>query len=244
MRIKSLFFSFLVLSILLGCSKAEQKKAEKPSPKGTHKVTVLEFQNVPSYTYMKVSENDKEYWIAAPTTKVEKGEVLFFKQAMEMKNFESTTLKKTFKSILFVQDISKTLIPEKSSAQTGKQITPIAAHSNNKGAAKVPTAKIKKSKAELTIAKLYKTKDKLNGKKVKFKGKVVKFSPNIMGKNWAHLEDGTKMGSNIDITVTLIGIVSVGQIVTVEGKVKTNVDYGYGYSYPVMIQDAKVIKKK
>ena len=242
MRIKSIFFSFLVLSVLVGCSKAEQKKTEKPSPKGTHKVTVVEFQNVPSYTYLKVSENGKEYWVAAPTTKVEKGEVLYFKQAMEMKNFESTTLKKTFKSILFVQDISKTLTPEKLSTQAGKQIAPVTARSNDKGVAKVPTAKIKKSKTELTIAKLYKTKDKLNGKKVKFKGKVVKFSPNIMGKNWAHLEDGTKMGGNTDITVTLTGIVKVGQIVTVKGMVKTNVDYGYGYAYPVMIQEAKVIK--
>ncbi len=242
MRLKSIIFSIFVLAFLASCSKAETKKTDKTLPKGTHKVTVVEFQDVPSYTYIKVNENNKEYWIAVTTINVKEGETLYFRQAVEMKNFESTTLKKTFKSILFVQDVSKTLTPEKVAIKGINNIEPMAAHSKDTEVKKVPTVKIKKKKGALTIAALYKNKDKLNNKKVTFKGKVVKLNPNIMGKNWAHLEDGTKMGENIDITVTLNEMVQTGQTVTVEGTLKTNIDYGYGYSYSVMIQDAKIVK--
>lgn len=242
MRVKALILSFLVLALLIGCSKTEGKKTSEQIPQGVHKVTVVEFQDVPSYTYLKVAENSKEYWIAVPSLTVKKGETLYFKQAMEMRDFESTSLKRTFKSILFVQDISKVLTPEKVKTSNPSQIAPIPAHSKDQEVKKAPTVKIKKKKSELTLANLYKTKNSLNGKKVKFKGKVVKFNPNIMGKNWAHLEDGTKMGGNIDITVTMTESTTVGQTITVEGTVKTNVDYGYGYAYSVMIQDAKIIK--
>jgi len=242
MRVKSLILSFLVFALLIGCSQKKEKKTQEQLPKGVHKVTVVESQDVPSYTYLKVAENGKEYWIAVPSITVKKGETLYFRQAMEMKNFESTTLKRTFKSILFVQDISKVLMPEKVIAPANNKIAPLPAHSKDQEVKKVLTVKITKKKDELTIAKLYKTKDSLNGKKVKFKGKVVKYNQNIMGKNWAHLQDGTKAGNNVDITVTLTEPLSVGQTVTVEGTVKTNVDYGYGYSYSVMIQDAKIIK--
>jgi len=242
MSVKSFILSFLVFALLIGCSQKEEKKTQEQLPKGVHKVTVVEFQDVPSYTYLKVADNGKEYWIAVPSITVKKGETLYFSQAMEMKDFESTTLKRTFKSILFVQDISKTLKPAKVTTSRSNQMAPLPAHSKDQEVKKEPTVKIKKKKGELTIAKLYKTKDSLNGKKVKFKGKVVKYNPNIMGKNWAHLQDGTKSGGNVDITVTLTEPVAVGNIVTVEGTVKTNIDYGYGYAYSVMIQDAKIIK--
>ncbi len=242
MRFKSLVLFIFITTFIFACSKTEEKKIETQPADSVHKVTVIELQDVPSYTYLKVDENGKEYWIAVPTIKVEKGETLYFKRAMEMRNFESTTLKRTFKSILFVQDISKKLTPEKLTAPNGSKIPAIAAHTNTNEAKKITAAKIKKGKSELTVAKLYKTKNELNGKKVKFKGTVVKFNPSIMGKNWAHLEDGTKLGGNVDITVTVDGTVKVGETVTIEGTVKTNVDYGYGYSYAVMIQDAKVLK--
>ena len=62
----------------------------------------------------------------------------------------------------------------------------------------------------------------------------------IMGKNWLHIQDGTKSGSDFDLTVTTSDNVGKDQIVTVTGKIVLNKDFGYGYSYKVLMEDAKV----
>ena len=99
---------------------------------------------------------------------------------------------------------------------------------------------IKKAKGGYTVEELYIKKDQLDGKKVKVRGKVVKFNPNIMGKNWLHLQDGTgKPGAN-DITVTTRQNANIGGIVLVTGVLVTNKDFGGGYRYEVMLDDAAI----
>src|SRR3989338_1800245 len=99
---------------------------------------------------------------------------------------------------------------------------------------------ITKAKGGYTVEELYIKKNQLDGKKVKVRGKVVKFNPNIMGKNWLHLQDGTgKPGTN-DITVTTRQNANLGGIVLVTGVVVTNKDFGGGYRYEVMLDDAAI----
>lgn len=101
---------------------------------------------------------------------------------------------------------------------------------------KSATAKTETYKVEDLFAK----KEKLNGKKVTVKGKVVKFSPGIMGKNWIHLQDGSgKQGTN-DITVTTDQNAAIGDKIVVTGNLVTNKDFGGGYKYEVIIEEATV----
>ncbi len=94
------------------------------------------------------------------------------------------------------------------------------------------------------VEELYAKKEKLNGKKVSVKGKVVKFSPGIMGKNWIHLQDGSgKQGTN-DITITTDQNTSIGENIAVTGKLVTNKDFGGGYKYEVIIEEATVKAEK
>lgn len=94
----------------------------------------------------------------------------------------------------------------------------------------------------ITIEKLYAQKEKLAGKQVKVKGKVVKVNEGIMGKNFLHITDGTgKEGSN-DLTITSDGIAAVGDSVTVTGEVAVNRDFGYGYSYPLLLEKSTISK--
>ena len=94
------------------------------------------------------------------------------------------------------------------------------------------------------VEELYAKKEKLNGKKVTVKGKVVKFSPGIMGKNWIHLQDGSgKQGTN-DITITTDQNTSIGENIAVTGKLVTNKDFGGGYKYEVIIEEATVKAEK
>ena len=71
----------------------------------THKAKVLSFTDVPQYTYLEVSENNKTTWIAAPTVAVKKGDVVRFDDGMTMKDFHSKSLNRDFKTILFVNEV-------------------------------------------------------------------------------------------------------------------------------------------
>jgi hypothetical protein len=91
-----------------------------------------------------------------------------------------------------------------------------------------------------TVAEIVAKRAELKDQTVLVRGKVVKFNPEIMGKNWVHLRDGSGSaadGSN-DILVTTLAQAKVGEVVTVQGTVRTDKDFGSGYSYQVLIEEA------
>ena len=95
-----------------------------------------------------------------------------------------------------------------------------------------------------TVAEIWAQRKELGGREVVIRAKVVKFNPEIMGKNWIHLRDGSgsaEKGDN-DLTVTTDAVVAKGDIVSVRGKVTVDRDFTAGYAYPVIIEEAKVIK--
>lgn len=93
-----------------------------------------------------------------------------------------------------------------------------------------------------TVEEVVKQRAALKDKPAVVHGKVVKFNASIMGKNWVHLRDGTGSaadGTN-DVLVTTQDMTKVGDVVTVRGTVRTDKDFGSGYSYAVLIEDATV----
>jgi hypothetical protein len=94
----------------------------------------------------------------------------------------------------------------------------------------------------ITIANLFENKQSLSGKVIKIKGQVTKYNPAIMGKNWVHIQDGTEYKGEFDLTITTDGQVAVGQSVTFEGKLALDKDFGYGYSYNVLLEEGKIIQ--
>jgi hypothetical protein len=69
---------------------------------------------------------------------------------------------------------------------------------------------------------------------------VVKYNPGIMGKNWIHLRDGTGSAADNtnDILVTSANEARIGEVYTVKGIVRVDKDFGSGYSYKVLIEEA------
>jgi hypothetical protein len=94
----------------------------------------------------------------------------------------------------------------------------------------------------ITIAKLLANKTLYSGKVIKVKGSVTKFNPAIMGKNWVHIQDGTEFEGGFDLTITTDQQVSVGQTMTFEGKIVLDKDFGYGYVYSIMMEEAKPVQ--
>ncbi len=96
------------------------------------------------------------------------------------------------------------------------------------------------AKGGITIAELYAHKEKYQGKKVRIKGKITKYNPEILGKNWVHIQDGTDYQGQFDLTVTTQAELSQGMVVTFEGTITLNKDLGSGYFYPVLMENATV----
>ena len=240
MKFKVVLVSIIVVFILGACSKqAHEENAEDVNKveqntmaQSSHKAVVEEIAEAKSYTYLRVKEGDKDYWIAITKRPMEKGETIYFNKALEMKNFKSTDLNKTFESVLFVQDISKQ--PVQDQPQMGS-----SSAQGNKPVIVKEEVNVEPVKGGITISKLFANKKSYENKTVKIRGKVTKYNPGIMDKNWAHIQDGTSDGDNFDLTVTTQKDVKVGDVVTFEGKVALNKDFGYGYSYDVILEDAK-----
>jgi hypothetical protein len=101
---------------------------------------------------------------------------------------------------------------------------------------------LKPDEKGITIAELFSNKDKYAGKTVRIRGKVTKFNAAIMDKNWIHLQDGTESSGKFDLTATTDIEVAVGETITLEGKVAVGKDFGYGYSYEILLENAKIVK--
>jgi len=92
-----------------------------------------------------------------------------------------------------------------------------------------------------TIAELYSEKAALAGKEVKVRGKVVKFNSGIMGKNWMHIKDGTGEKDSSDLTLTTpTDTAKVGDVIVVTGVLVADKDFGMGYKYSIIIEEAKL----
>ncbi len=95
----------------------------------------------------------------------------------------------------------------------------------------------------MKVADVFAQKDTIGDKGVKLQGKVVKFNANIMGSNWLHVQDGSGTKGTNDIVVTTKSVVAVGDMVEVIGRVSRSRDFGAGYKFDVILENATVTKK-
>jgi RecJ-like exonuclease len=95
-----------------------------------------------------------------------------------------------------------------------------------------------------TVAALHQEKAALAGQTVQVQGKVVKVNNGIMGRNFLHVQDGTGDANSNDLTVTSKQTAAVGDQVTVTGRVVLDRDFGSGYSYPLLVEEASISAAK
>ena len=94
----------------------------------------------------------------------------------------------------------------------------------------------------VSIAELYENPAAYEGKTIRVKGEVAKFNAQIMERNWIHLQDGSEFEGNYDLTVTSQQGFEVGKIITLEGILALNRDFGYGYSYDLLLEKATIVE--
>ena len=231
---KAIYLIIISALILFGCkSEQDQDLTEKDVQKNeAHIATVIDKIPAKGYTYLQVSESKNDYWIAVPTMEIEIGETVYFSRFMVMEDFSSENIDKSFDEILFVEDARKSPTPDEM-----KNI-----HSGATSTEK-QEIKVEPLKDGITVQQLYDDKSAFNGKVVKVKGQVTKFNKQIMKRNWIHIQDGTGAENEFDLVITSNTDVQVGDIIIAEGKVAVDKDFGAGYFFPVMIEEAQIEKE-
>ncbi|MDT8442048.1 MAG: hypothetical protein RQ723_10350 [Desulfuromonadales bacterium] len=250
----------LVLAFALtmsGCS--EDKPAAKPATKPSEQAAspapqapatapaigkagkVTETVNAAGYTYVEVDTGSETFWAAAPEFTVQVGDDVVVPEGMPMPDYHSKTLDRTFEMVYFVPNV---MVGGEMAGGAPGEMPPGHPPTNGGTPSAVKTdidlSGVSKAEDGYTIAELYAQKADLSGKPVKVRGKVVKFSPEIMGKNWIHLQDGSGEGATSDLTVTSDASANLGDTVIITGKLVTGKDFGYGYQYDLIIEDAQV----
>ena len=216
--------------------------------------TVSETMNTGGYTYVQVDTGSEKVWAAAPECVVNVGDQVVIPQGAPMYDYHSKTLDRDFELVYFVasfQDASGAPLSGGSGMLSGHP--PMSGgHGSLTGAhggipqdtkaAEIDLSGVEKAEGGHTVSEIYAEKSDLSGKEVTVRGKVVKFNAQIMGKNWLHIRDGSgeaDAGTN-DVTVTSDTAAQVGDTVLVTGQVHLDKDFGYGYQYDVIIEDAQV----
>ena len=198
---------------------------------------VIETMNSGGYTYVKLESPQGQVWAAGPEISIKVGDKVEFAGGTPMTQFHSKSLDRSFEVIYFVPGF--TINGAKpSAAKTAMPAAPAAP-----AAADIKFDGLTKPEGGKTVAEVFAEKATLGGKEVLLRGKVVKFNGGIMGRNWLHIQDGTGAAGSNDLTVTTDSIVAVGDTVLVKGTVSLDKDFGGGYKFGVILDNATVTKE-
>ncbi len=212
-------------------AEATAESSTEAAPKASHGQPVelfgkvLETMQSGGYTYALLDTDNGQVWAAGSVPKLTVGDQVIASQLTPMKDFTSSTLERTFETIYFCNKM---------------QATGAQAPAEEVAAGTTAPVQVEKAEGEQTVEQMFTEKDKFVGKQVTLRGKVVKFSTAIMGKNWIHLQDGSGGEGTNDLTITTDQTVAVGDAVTVLGVLVADKDFGYGYKYALIIEDAQV----
>ncbi len=252
MKLKLTVMSIGVALLLFSCQKKENETPvspetpEKPQAQAmsaphqqpgqpealAHTGVVQEVLQANSYTYLHVKEKDTDIWIAIPKRETQVGETVSFAQGLEMKDFKSKDLDRTFASVYFISGVSN-----QAPDTAAPQASPMAGH--KKPSAGKLDITVEPVAGGISLAELFANRATHATKTVTVKGKVTKVNRAIMGKNWIHLQDGTSHEGTFDLTITTQDTVNVDEIVAFTGTVTLDKDFGAGYSYEIIMEDAK-----
>jgi hypothetical protein len=198
---------------------------------------ILETMNSGGYTYAKVDLGGQPVWAAGPQVPVKVGDTVKVSDGQPMNSFHSKTLDRTFDVIWFVSSIEPeggAKIEKDLGGGMRTQPTPPA---------EIAAGSIPRVEGGQTVEEIITGAADLSGKQIAVRGKVVKFNAEIMGANWLHIQDGSGAAGTNDLTVTTDATVDVGDMVVVRGTVTTDKDFGAGYKYAVIVENAEVTKE-
>jgi len=218
-----------------GCNFGGDKNELDILPPGNHRVKIVEVIQASNYSYLQVDEDGETYWIAVNKGDFKEGNTLYHLTGMEMRDFESKDLGRTFDVIYFVNDVSDAPIYETQQMVKGQTEPQRPVLSKKEVTVEIPEGGI-------SIGELYANMETYKDKEVIVRGEVTKVNREILDRNWVHIQDGTGDDNHFDLTVTTLHNPEKGDVVTYKGKVSVNKDFGMGYSYELILEDATIVE--
>jgi len=194
-----------------------------------HEGVVVDTINGGGYTYLQIEDSKQKYWIAVEGIKIEKGTEVRFTEELKAKNFQSKALNRTFDEVMFASNLQhRTNVPEKGNLELVREQVKESPYKQN---------------GTMSVKEAWEKRAGLKDKIITIRGKVVKASPNIIGRNWVHIQDGTGEGSEVGrIVFTSKELPKVGDIVTASGVVSVEKDFGSGYFYKIIVENATFVQ--
>lgn len=245
----------LALACTAGGAVNAAEKAVSAEPAQANAITgkVVETMNVASYTYVQLDTGGAKVWAAAPQFAVKVGDTVVVRDAMPMKNYQSKTLNRTFDVVYFSGNVivngAAPMTPAPAAPALSAGASTVAGELP-KGHPAIPAAtapagpdlaNIKRAEGGQSVMEIVTGKAKFSGKAIAVRGRVVKFNGGILGKNWLHVRDGSGAEGTNDLTVTTDTVVKVGDLVLVTGTLASDRDFGSGYKYALIVENAKVV---
>ncbi len=218
--------------------EAAQSIFEKPeqgnkslTTKTAHEVEVLEVLESDRYSYLRVAEDQDEYWIATIQGAYEEGESYLYSDGLYKTDYFSTEFNRSFDRIYLVSGLRAKTARKPGNSSIDKlvgieQSKPISEEDYDR-------------LGSIKIKDLIANSEKYANKEVQITAKVVKVNPAIMDRNWLHLKDGSF--DDFDLVATSQEGVPAGHIVTLKGTLVLNRDFGAGYSYDLIIENATLV---
>lgn len=201
--------------------------ASTPSTTETaHEAIVEEILQTTKYTYLFLDEGGVKRWIAIARAEVNKGEKVKYTGGLRMANFKSTELNRNFEELLLVSNIQRA--GDRPAGNLFQEI--------KEGGSPIEKEKITIAKGSISLIDLFRSPEKFAGKKVLVSGRCIKINYQIMGKNWIHLED--ESGASKTLTITSQSALEPGKLGSFEGTITLNKDFGAGYQYDIILEDA------
>lgn len=213
--------------IMTGCAS--------PSGDGLITAKVKTVEQVSNYTYLEIKAKGPAYWVALPSMEIAVGSVISYREGGLMKDFYSKELDRTFAEIWFLDGLEG---DDPSGTGMGMM-------GESTQGSKVNVEKLKTNVAvegSTSLAEIFADPAKFDGKTIVVSGEVAKYNPAIMERNWIHIQDGTEFEGKYDLTVTSSEAFEVGEVVTIQGTIALNRDFGYGYSYEVLLENATAVR--
>ena len=220
---------------------------------------VAETMNSGGYTYARLTAGGTDTWIAGTEFTLALGDTVTAAVDMPMEQFHSRTLNRDFPLIYFVREVARNGQAVAASAASAASAAPSAAaasfglammgsHATTGAAAPAPPpaliAPVPPAPGGVTVADVWTRRTALSGKPVVIRGQIVKVSYDILGANWYHLQDGSGVvaSGTHDLVVTSSAQMKAGDVVTVSGVLRTGKDFGAGYAYDAIIEQAEIKK--
>ena len=194
-----------------------------------HQVKVKEILPASKYLYLLVQENNEEFWIAVRKQDIQIGETYFYNGGLLKTNFKSNEHNKVFDKIYLVTSMVK--------SNHGDHVN--KKKMDLKDTKTVKNTKTQEVKGSIKISELVNNQKKYEGKTVQISGRCSKTNPNIMGRNWIHIKDGSM--DDYDLVITSDHFVKEGSMVTIKAKVTLNKDFGAGYKYDLILEDGVLV---